>query len=58
VSTTWRKRCPEGHASWQNRAPESPRSSSQNRYYCEICGDGFDTLYDAKTGEPFDGYDK
>lgn len=38
MTDPWRKRCPEGHASWLRR---------DGFYYCEVCQERFDELVDA-----------
>ena len=44
MSDPWRKRCPNGHTSW-NYWP------TEDRYHCHYCGD-FEKPIDWKTKEP------
>jgi len=46
MSEPWRRRCPEGHCSWQRHGDE---------YYCEMCEARYATLVDAKTGHEIGG---
>lgn len=38
MSPAWRRRCPEGHASWRNRA--------DGGIYCPQCDEHYDTTVD------------
>lgn len=49
--TGWRYGCPHGHTTVVRKRAGTEKTDPYDRWYCQTCGDHYQTVRDKKTGK-------